>query len=105
MRESRLLNTLLPVFSGILLICAWQFSVWAFAVPDYLIPPPLAVLTALKVGLIGGSLWPHIAATTTAIAIGYALGCGSALISAAVVSEFPLFRRAVYPLIVAFQAI
>jgi NitT/TauT family transport system permease protein len=105
MRESRLVNMLLPIVTSILLVAAWQFSVWAFSVPAYLIPPPLDVLIALKAGLIGGTLWPHIAATTTAILIGYALGCSSALLSAAVVAEFPLFRRAVYPLIIAFQAI
>ncbi len=75
------------------------------SVPSYLIPTPLAVIAMLWTGLAGGNLWPDIGATVSAIVIGYVVGCALAFVAAAVVSEFPLLDRALYPLIVAFQSV
>jgi NitT/TauT family transport system permease protein len=105
MHDNRLLDVILPTGATICLVLLWQIALSVFDVPAYLVPPPLAVLKALKVGLIDGSLWPHIGATVSALLLGYVLGCGAALVSATCLSEFPLFRRAVYPLIIAFQAV
>ena len=48
-RVSRILP---PVAVTLLLLAAWHFGVIWFNVPSYLLPAPLAVLEALKVGLI-----------------------------------------------------
>ena len=102
--RERLLGVLLPLAVTVLFVAAWHFGVVWFNVPSYLLPTPLAVLDALKAGLIDGALWPHIWATVSALLLGYAAGCIAALILATVVSEYPLLERAFYPLIVAFQA-
>ena len=101
-RVSRILP---PVAVTLLLLAAWHFGVIWFNVPSYLLPAPLAVLEALKVGLIDGLLGPHVWATVKALVLGYVVGCSMALILATVVSEFPLLERAFYPLIVAFQSV
>ena len=96
---------LLPLAVTAFLIAAWRFGVVWFDVPTYLVPTPDAVLAALKDGLIGGLLWPHIWATVSALALGYVAGCAMGLLLATLVSEFRLLERAFYPLIVAFQSV
>jgi NitT/TauT family transport system permease protein len=105
MRDHLLRDILLPVATTALFIALWHYSVVWFEVPSYLVPTPAAVLLALKQGLIVGVLWPHIAATVTALALGYAVGSLSGLVLATLVSEYVLLERAVYPLIVAFQSV
>jgi NitT/TauT family transport system permease protein len=105
MRDHIVRDIALPVGVTILFIAAWDIGITLFHVPDYLIPTPWAVLLALKQGLIGGVLWPHIWATTSALILGYIAGCTLALVLATFVSEFVLINRAFYPLIVAFQSV
>lgn len=103
--KQKLADLLLPFATVAILILLWHYGIQWFAVPAYLVPPPAAVLQALNKGLIGGTLWPHIAATATAIVSGYAVGCTAALLLASIVSEFRTMERAIYPVIVAFQSI
>jgi NitT/TauT family transport system permease protein len=94
-----------PLGTAIVVIAAWHYAVVGFKVPTYLVPEPLSVLAALWSGLSDGSLWPHIWATFAEIVSGYAIGCGAAFLAAVLVNEFRLAERALYPLIVAIQAI
>jgi len=103
--RERLVNLLLPLATVTILILFWHYGIKLFQVPAYLVPSPLSVLEALNRGLIGGTLWPHILATLTAIVTGYIVGCTMALVISALVSEFDILERAVYPVIVGFQSI
>lgn len=105
MTRERLVNILLPLTTVAILIFVWHFGIKLFEVPSYLVPSPAAVLHALQRGLIGGALWPHILATLTAIVTGYLVGCSMALLISALVSEFDVLERAVYPVVVGFQSI
>jgi NitT/TauT family transport system permease protein len=105
MRRFRFSRVLLPALATILLIAIWQVSTGLFDIPSYLIPSPLKVLAALHSGLIKGTLWPHVWATFSAFVLGYLAGCLGALLLATIISEVSWLEQAVYPLIVAFQAI
>ncbi len=105
MSAARWLKFALPAVTTILLILAWEAAIATLDIPSYLIPSPRAVVQSLNAGLIGGALWPHIWATTVALLLGYAAGCVSALVFAALISEFRWLELATYPLIVAFQAV
>lgn len=94
-----------PVITTALAILLWQYAIGWFDVPSYLIPPPLAVLKALKVGLVDGLLWPHLLATFNAFALGYVSGCLVGLVLAAIISESHTLEIATYPLVVAFQSV
>jgi NitT/TauT family transport system permease protein len=98
-------NVLLPLGTTVVFLVVWHYSIQWFSLPAYLIPTPFSVLLALKRGLIDGTLWPHIWATTTALLIGYVIGCASAVLLAVVVSESWYVERAIYPLVVAFQSV
>src|SRR5258707_1077775 len=102
MRDHAIRDILLPVATAALFIAAWHYGIVWFDVPSYLVPTPFEVLLALKQGLIGGTLWPHIWATVSAVAVGYVAGCVTALVLATLVGEFVLVECALYPLVVAF---
>lgn len=103
--SSSLRRIVLPLATAFVFLVLWQFGVAAFHVESYLIPTPIAVLLSLWHGLVGGALWPDIGATLLAILSGYAVGCISALLCAALIGEFHLLEEALYPLIVAFQSV
>jgi NitT/TauT family transport system permease protein len=93
-----------PVISLGLLLLAWDQAVRWLSIPDYLLPPPSAVLESLVNGFSSGSLWPHIGATLANTAAGYALGCSLAVLLAAALAESETFERFVYPLLIGLQA-
>ncbi len=105
MSDFRLRPILLPTIAVIVLLVLWQYGIQWLEVPAYLVPTPLAVLAALKRGLIDGVLWPDIAMTFSALMIGYIVGCTAALIVAGAVSEYAPIDETLYPLIVAFQSV
>ncbi len=86
------------------IIAIWQSATSLFGVPNYLLPEPLQVLFALKRGLIGGTLWPHLFATVTALFTGFAIGSIVALVVAAGLTESRTLDRMFYPIILAFQS-
>lgn len=87
------------------IIFLWQFSTSVFDIPAYLIPKPLDIGRSLYFGLATGRLWPDIAATLTGMLGGYLIGCPLGLLAAALLSEFKIWERAFYPLLVALQSI
>lgn len=93
-----------PLITAIVLLTIWSLSVRVFEIPDYLIPSPGAVLTTLKTGYIDGHYWPHFFFTLTNTVVGYALGCGLALVFGAIIAESRTFERFFFPYIVALQA-
>ncbi len=102
--SNRLKAIVYPLITAVVLLALWTISVRVFQIPDYLIPPPSAVLGTLKSGYIDGQYWPHFFFTLTNTVVGYAVGCGLALILGAVVAESRTFERFFFPYIVALQA-
>lgn len=93
-----------PAISVAVLIAVWHWSIRAFGIPDYLLPPPAAVFGALYDGFASGTLWPHIWATLAEALAGYAIGCGLAVLLGALLAESRTFERFLYPLLIGLQA-
>ena len=93
-----------PLLTLAVLIAAWTFVVEWFRMPNYILPNPLAVLNALRVGYVQGLYWPHLVATLQAISLGYAIGCSLALVLGAFAADSKTFERFVYPYIVGLQS-
>lgn len=100
----KIMPFLCPTISLAVLLLLWDFSVRLFAIPDYLLPGPAAVFLALYQGFADASIWPHIAATLSEIALGYTFGSLLAIALGIVLAESTTFERFVYPLLVALQA-
>ncbi len=86
-----------------LILAAWQGAI-AAGLPDYVLPSPAAVATALHQGWIEGTLHEHAWFTVRATAIGFAIGVGLAIVAGALVAEFRPLALAVYPLVIATQS-
>ena len=90
-----------PALLGIAVLALWQGLVWGFAVPDYLLPGPAAIVAAFFAAprLLLGSLLSTLAVTFVALMV--ASGLGAAM---AVLMELSrLLRAAIQPWAVVLQ--
>jgi NitT/TauT family transport system permease protein len=93
-----------PLITLALILGIWVFASVGRHVPDYLLPSPAAVLSALYQGYVVGTMWPHLGYTLESTVIGYVIGCGIAIVMGALLAESITFERFVYPYIVAVQS-
>jgi len=85
------------------LLALWEVVSRAVEMPDWLLPAPSDL--GASFGEAAPLLGPHVAATVTAAAAGYALALASAVVLAAAIDRWGLARRAIYPLLVTSQTI
>lgn len=97
----RILTPLIPFLAIIVL---WTASISLFAIPNYILPTPRAVVQALRIGYVEGLYWPHLLATLQATILGYLIGCGLAFVFGALVAASKIFERFVYPYVVGLQS-
>lgn len=100
----RLLQALAPLVTLVAILAVWTLATGPGGLPSYLLPTPASVLSALWVGLIDGSYWPHIGFTLLATATGYLIGSGAAIVLGVLAAESRTFERFAYPYIVAVQS-
>ena len=94
---------LITVAAGLLM---WSMIVNTMHLQSHLLPSPEMVLKRLWLGLIQErDMWSHLFSTTSAAAMGYALGCGIGILAAVVLAEFATVGRILSPLVQAFQAV
>lgn len=76
-------------------LLAWKLAVWAFGIPRFLLPGPLAVGRAM---LGAPDLLARAALTTLAeIAAGFVIGAGLGVVLALLMGLLPALRRALLP--------
>jgi NitT/TauT family transport system permease protein len=63
------------------------------------------VVAAFERGLERGIYWPHAAATLVAMSGGYVIGTISGIVLGALVAEFKIVERIVYPYVVSLQSL
>ena len=85
------------------LLALWEVVSRAVEMPPWLLPAPSDI--GASFGEAAPLLGPHVAATVTAAAAGYALALASAVVLAAAIDRWGLARRAIYPLLVTSQTI
>lgn len=85
----------------IFLLAVWEASVTFLAIPEFILPSPSDVVQSL--GALTGTLMRNASVTLLSIGIGFALGSASGLFLAVLMSMFPAFRSAIYPLVLATQ--
>ncbi|MGZ6544808.1 MAG: ABC transporter permease [Actinomycetota bacterium] len=88
----------------LVLIGLWQLAVWAFHVPEYLIPSPSQVGVALKQDW-GPILGPAAWVSFREVLIGFVMAVLTGIGLAVVLHLFSPLRRAVYPLLIASQTV
>jgi NitT/TauT family transport system permease protein len=91
------------ILAAIGLIALWQFIVWAFSVPDYMMPSPLAVLGAFRDN--GAQLWNNFWPTLGEALLGFTFGNLFAILLAILFVHRRSAERAFYPIAVFMHTI
>lgn len=84
-------------------LAAWQIVIWAAAPREWLLPSPTAVAEVLWTDR--DRLWFHAQATIAEAGTGFALAAALGTLLAVAIATSPHVERALYPWIVASQAI
>ena len=94
----------LAVLFALVMLGIWEFCIWAFHVPEYLLPSPSQIAVSLKVDW-GPYLAPATWVTLREVLIGFAIAAVAGVGLAIVLHMFTPLRRAVYPLLIGSQTI
>ena len=87
------------------LLLVWELGVRGLGVSILVLPPPSAVIVVTIQGLVGGFLWPHVAATALSTVSGFLLGGGFGFGAGLLLAEYPALRRVLWPYLVASQVV
>lgn len=85
------------VITAVIVIGGMELALHLLDVPHYILPPPSAIVTAL----VGDFtlILPHLGHTLVVLLSGFAIGAGTGLVLAAVVTQFPFVEKIVAPYI------
>jgi NitT/TauT family transport system permease protein len=104
-RAARAGRTWLPALGSLLLfLLGWQAIVLLGDYPPFILPGPLLVAERFARAWADGIMWPHVAATLTAVLLGFAIGASFALAVGVVLARSHLVERLLSPYLVAAQA-
>ena len=85
------------VITAIVVIGGMELTLRLLEVPQYILPPPSAIVLAL----IGDFplILPHLGHTLAVLLSGFAIGAGTGLVLAAVITQFPFVEKIIAPYI------
>jgi len=99
------LRTALPVLGlALLFLLGWRALVEIGRYPPFILPAPEVVGERLVRAWLQGTMAPHALSTLTAIASGFLLGAGLALLAGYLLARSALAERLLSPYLVAAQA-
>lgn len=93
-----------PLITLAVLVTVWSGAISLLKIPDYLLPSPMQVVRAMRVGYIEGAFWPHLLFTMKSVVLGYIVGCTLAIVLGILLAESRTFELFVYPYIIALQS-
>lgn len=88
----------------VLVLGAWEAAVRGLSLPAEVLPGPLTVGRALWSGWVGGTFWPHAWLTIQGALGGCLIGALLGVVLGVVVAQWPVMRRALYPVVAAVQS-
>ena len=110
-RPRKLLETLrekpeipLSILLFVGLLGGWELAVRLFDIPKIVLPAPSAVAAALWFGIQGDFIM-HFGITFYEVIAGFIIGSATGLILGALIAQFTLLERTLYPYIIAFQTL
>ena len=85
------------VLVAIIVIGGTELMLRIFNVPQYILPKPSQIVTALFTEW--PFLWPHLVTTLYELLVGFAIGAAIGFVMAAVITQFPFVEKVVTPYI------
>jgi NitT/TauT family transport system permease protein len=92
------------VAAFVVFVLLWQLVVVISSLPPFILPPPVVVAERFVKAIADGTIQPHLAATLLEVALGFAVGAGSALILGYGLARSQFVERVLSPYLVAAQA-
>ena len=89
----------------ILLAGIWEGAVRLFAIPGYILPAPSAIASSLYNGFVSGIIIYNFGVTASETLVGFLLAAVVGIAMGALVAQFSLVERIVYPWLVALQTL
>ena len=98
-------GALLSVVAALVVfVLIWQLVVIVSGFPPFILPPPADVARRWLVAWGAGTIQPHLLATLGEVALGFAVGAGSALVVGYALARSSFVERVLSPYLVAAQA-
>jgi NitT/TauT family transport system permease protein len=96
---------LATIAAASILLAVWFVVTARGALPPTVLPGPTDVFGALRNGLAGGQLWPHIVFTTQSAFSGLLIGASLGVVAGALVVLVPVLEPFVVPVVVGLQSV
>ena len=103
-----MLETSTGIFVARVALIGLILAMWEFLPAkrtEFFISKPSLIFQSLSGWISGGSLWPHLGATLTAMAVGYVLGCAIGVLGGLTLGFLPRVHRVLAPFITAAFAL
>jgi NitT/TauT family transport system permease protein len=98
-------STLLSVLLALIgFIALWTLVVVVSDFPPFILPPPWQVAGRFVTAITDGTIAPHLMTTLSEVALGFAVGAGSALVAGYALARSAIVERLLSPYLVALQA-
>lgn len=91
------LETFVIILVAVIIIGGAEFLLTWFEVPQYVLPTPSQIGTALVTEF--PNIWPHLLTTLKELFVGFGIGASIGFILAAVITQFPFVEKVVTPYI------
>jgi NitT/TauT family transport system permease protein len=91
------LEIIVIVLVAVVIVGGTEFLLTAFNVPQYVLPKPSQIITALFTEW--KFIWPHLLITIYELLVGFAIGGSIGFILAAVITQFPFVEKVITPYI------
>ena len=88
---------LIIILVAVVIIGGSEFLLKWFGVPQYVLPTPSQIVTALFTEW--KFIWPHLLVTLYELLVGFAIGASIGFVLAAVITQFPFVEKIVTPYI------
>ncbi|MCU1523134.1 MAG: transporter permease [Microbacteriaceae bacterium] len=102
-RIRRRIWSIVPVFTFVGIILLWAIIVWAFNIPQYLLPSPVAVFKELVTSW--GLIWDNTLTTLLEIALGFVIAIVIAIPLGLLIALSMPARQILYPPVVVLQLV
>jgi NitT/TauT family transport system permease protein len=89
----------------VLFVGAWEWVVRQWSVPAFIAPAPSAVARSLAAGIRSGVYLEHLWVTLGETLAGFAIAAVAGIALGAIIAQFRLLERTVYPYLVALQTL
>ena len=94
----------------VVIIAVWEWGVPYFDIPNYVLPTPSSIVTALWRGLDAGLMdrggyWLHTGVTVAEVLLGFFIGSGVGLVLGTIISQFRVLDATLRIYLIAIQSL